>query len=95
MIVAVALDKGFYDFEFQVRRRKSIVMLLDHMHNKFASESAHCHGDNIGVGYFAFDPTEQPQKGVRGKQVVQIFIGESDDPLLLLVSMVHLHQLSR
>lgn len=95
MVVAVALNEGFYNFKLQIWRGKSIVMLFDYMDNKLTPKPTDSHCDNIGIWDFTFDPTKQSQKSITRKYIVQIFVGKNNDPLLLFISMVHLYKFGR
>jgi hypothetical protein len=55
---APEVDKGFNDFEFEVWRRKSVVMLNSDMDDKLAAKPTDSHGLDVGVGNFSFDSTE-------------------------------------
>ena len=92
---AVALDQRFHDLQFQVRRRKPVIVLFFNMDHKLAAEATDRHRDHVRIGYSPLDPAEQPHEGLAGKYVVEIFIGEQQNALLLLVDMVDLHQLCR
>ena len=75
MVLAPEIDKCFNDFQFEIGRRKAIIVLNSDMYDKLASESADSHGLDVGVRDFPFDPTEQSHKGGRF-QIVQIAISK-------------------
>lgn len=62
---------------------------------EFRAEATDGHGDEVGEADFAFDAAEEAEEGVIWQYVVEVFVGEEQDALLLLVDMVDLHEFDR
>jgi hypothetical protein len=75
-VLAEAVDESFDNFEFEVGGGEAVIVFLGYMYYELGAEAADGHGDEVGVGYFAFDASEQIEEGIVGEEIVEIAIGE-------------------
>ena len=63
-------------------------MFFVNVNNKLMAEPADCHSPNVWVGDFPFDPGEEGEECITGKDVVEVLIGQKKNPLLLFINMI-------
>lgn len=67
-------------------------MLFIDVNHKFMAEPTNCHGSHIGVRNLPFDSVKETHQFLLRKNIINIFVSEDKDSLLLFIDIVYFYE---